>query len=81
VKKWDDHVPGCFGTADRVFARHAADEDRAFVWLTDLRTRGVGWTEARAQLKAFLDSEKFSPADIKEQLARAKSKMKPWLRD
>ena len=78
---WDRAVPGCFGNTDLIFTSHRNDEDRAFAWLTDLRTRGIGWEEARAQLKAFLESKGASASHIQYELTRARTLMKPWLLD
>jgi hypothetical protein len=78
---WDKQVPGCFGSADLIFAGHPLDENRAFEWLTDLRRRGIGWKAAREQLKEFLKSKNARDEHIEQQLKEAERLMKPWLLD
>lgn len=78
---WDKQVPGCFGSNDLIFAGHPLDENRAFEWLVDLRKRGIGWKAARAQLVAFLKSERAGPDHIRQQLASTGKHLKPWLLD
>ena len=78
---WDIQVPGCFGSSSLIFISHPAEEERAFAWLTDLRTRGVGWKEVRGQLEAYLTSRGASPTHIATQIADAEGRMKSWLLD
>jgi hypothetical protein len=78
---WDRQVPKCFGNSGLIFAGHAADEERAFRWLLDLRARSVGWKAARQQLKDFLKSKNARDEHITKQLQKAKQRMKPWLLD
>ncbi|HTY49868.1 MAG TPA: hypothetical protein VMB48_09275 [Steroidobacteraceae bacterium] len=78
---WDRDVPGCFGAVDLIFCAHPVDEERAFEWLADLRRRKVSWKAARAQLQEFLGSRTRSAAHIRRQLSRARTMLKPWLRD
>lgn len=77
---WDKQVPGCFA-GNLIFTSHPAEEERAFAWLIDLRKRKIGWKAARAQLGAFLNSQRAEAGHIQRELDRAEALLKPWLLD
>ncbi|WP_159079872.1 hypothetical protein [Methyloceanibacter sp. wino2] len=81
MAEWDSGVPGCFGSADGIFAGHPSDEKRAFKLLTSLRERHIGWKAARRQLSLYLDSKGAGADHKREQLKRARRMLKPWLLD
>jgi hypothetical protein len=78
--RFDQDLPGCF-TADLMFAKHAAERERAFQWLISLRQRHIGWDAARAHIVEFLQSRAASKAHISNQAVHARNLLKPWLLD
>lgn len=76
---WKSMVRGCFGVADKKFARHASDQECAFDLLKTLREQGIGWRELKQELHDFLDG---ATADhVAAEITHAKLMMKPWLLD
>ena len=76
---WDREVPGCFGHADKIFARCSFEEGRAFAWLAELRKRGTTLADAERQVRAYLTRESCGKAHIREQLERLQAWFGPWL--
>jgi hypothetical protein len=77
---WDDKVPGCFEAADKLFAVHPLDEERAFAWLVSLRKRKATLADVERQVRAYLASEGCGSGHIREQIERLHSHFGPWLR-
>lgn len=76
---WDHRLPGCFGNIDGLFAIHWCDEERAFDWLVTLRSRKIGWEEAKAQIEGYLKDDGCGADHIVEQVSAAEKKLRPWL--
>jgi hypothetical protein len=76
---WDSVVPSLL--MNSYFCSHPGEEKRAFEWLTDLRRRSIGWTDARAQLEAYMSSVPWSRQLIGDNLSRAEKMLRPWLLD
>ena len=76
---WDQAVAGLFNGT--YFSGNQSDNDKAFAWMCDLRSRKIGWKKARGQLEAYLLSQKLGTKYIEDQLSRAEKMMKPWLSD
>ncbi len=72
-------ISQCFGVDDLEFSKHPLDEERAFEYLTCLRSQGIPWAQARADMSAFLVSKNAPRAHISTQLEKARRMMKPWL--
>ena len=51
---WRSQVPGCFGTADAVFAGHTNEEDRAWELLERLRAKNVSWQDVEKEFRDYL---------------------------
>jgi hypothetical protein len=79
--KVDKEVAGCFGQKDLVFAGNPENAGRAFGWLNSLRKRDISWDDASAQIADYLKSRNASDTRIEEQVERASTFLKPWLRD
>lgn len=75
MAQWDEDLIGCFGGMPGLlatFGSHPHDERRAREWVDSLRSRGLGWTEAEAQIRALLASEGQPTEKIEYQLTRAR---------
>lgn len=48
---WHDQVPACFGTADRKFGLHPADNKRAIQMIADAKAVGATWDEVAWELR------------------------------
>ena len=79
--KVDKEVAGCFGQKDLLFAGNPENAGRAFGWLNSLRKRDISWDDASGQIADYLKSRNASDTRIEEQVERASTFLKPWLRD
>ncbi len=62
------------------FCKNVSDERRALEWLVDLHKSGVSWSEAERRLREHMTQvEGWKEPYIKEQVAKARERMKPWL--
>jgi hypothetical protein len=76
MKNWDEDLIGCFGGFPGIlatFGSHPRDAGRAREWVESLRSRGLGWPEAEAQIRALLESENQSAEKVEYQLDRARA--------
>ena len=78
---WDKQLPGTFSSTALEFASHPLDEDRAFAWLIDLRTRNVGLKDVKQQVEDYIKLKNATAAHIDRQLKEVERFMKPWLLD
>lgn len=76
---WQKHVSGCFGVADKKFARHHTEAETALKLLQEARANGTNWSEVRRALKAFLDATTLGNAHTQSELDKARRLIKPWL--
>ena len=76
---WQNMIQGCFGLADREFAGHPSDEQRAFELLSELRENSVGWTEFETELRSQLSN--MSKLHANDQVERVASFFRMWLLD
>lgn len=78
---WESRVAGTLGSADREFARHSADQERAWDLLAQLREEGVGLTSVTDEYRRILQAEGCLPDRIDQQIQRVARSFGPWLRD
>jgi hypothetical protein len=81
---WKSKIAGCFGTADKEFATHGADEERALKLLGRLCKRQIPWPRVQNAFKGYLDAElpdtdPDKKKHIQKQMMRVKARFKPWL--
>ena len=76
---WKRKIPGCFGIADKKFARHAYDKDRAFDMLQDARRYGISCQEVMDELEKYLHDQGCPPPHMREELDYAQKMLEPWL--
>lgn len=77
--RWQNRISGCFGLADREFAGHPSDMERAFELLTQLRQEHVGWEEFEEELRSQLANMRKLGTD--EQVKRVREAFQFWLLD
>jgi hypothetical protein len=80
-KQYIEFVAGCFAFNRAPFGSHSADQERAFEYLTWLRQKGIGWKEARQEIRNYLVSKRVPKKFMKEQLIIASKMLKPWIAD
>lgn len=78
-RPWQDDIAGCFGEADKRFAGHPLDAERALKLLLRLRQEGVDWGDFESAVRKHLKTAGCSGAHIDEQMAMVRARMKPWL--
>jgi hypothetical protein len=78
---YDQELPGCFGSADLIFAGHPMDANRAFEWLASLRKRRIGLAATKDQVREWLSEKGAGTALIDEQIAKVERRFGPWLPD
>ena len=76
---WREMINGCFGLADRQFAGHPSDEERAFDLLAELRKKHIGWQEFEFDLRQQLGSMPKLNADA--EVKRVSTYFRPWMLD
>lgn len=76
---WKNKLEHCFGLADRRFAGHPSDEQRAFEVLMELRADNVGWEEIEKVVRAFLQGNQ--KLHVEEQVKLVKTYFRPWVLD
>ena len=76
---WKKQIRGCFGLADRKFAGHPSDEERAFELLTQLRRENIGWEEFEDELRKQLEAMPQLHTD--EQVEIVRKAYRFWLLD
>jgi hypothetical protein len=77
--EWRDKIEGTLGVADRRFARHSNDQERAFDLLKQLRVEGVGMSEVEEAYRELLADH--TPAAFSDEMRRVAEHFRPWLRD
>ena len=84
--KWNEKIPGCFGSEDSIFAGHHNDKERALELLRQCIAEGASLAEVSKEIEAFLRRKHPTPADqqqldahIAEQLKRVQERFGPWL--
>ena len=76
---YDTELPACFGHGDLLFAASPNTQERAYVWLGNLRRRGATWAEVSAQVEEFLRDRKAPVFHVLDELERIKRLLGPWL--
>jgi hypothetical protein len=76
---WKRKIPGCFGNADKKFARVAYDKDLAFDMLQDARRYGVSYPEVMDELEKYMHDLGCTPQHIRDELDHAQKMLEPWL--
>ena len=87
---WKDMIGGCFGSADKIFAGHPSDRERAIDLLQECDKNAVSLSsllqETEIYLKDSLDFNSQTPdiqqnmqKHIDEQLSNIKEKFEHWL--
>jgi len=76
---WKRRIGSCFGSVDKKFALHSADEKRAFRLLEEMREEGVSWNDARDAAKDYLKQRTSNAKHISDQMKRVREYWKPWL--
>lgn len=69
---WKKKIPGCFGAADRVFAGHVLDKERARKMLEDAAASGASIDDVAQEADRFLDGEGCSQQHRSEQEQRVR---------
>jgi hypothetical protein len=67
---YQDKIPGCFGSVDKIFAGHPADTERAKEMLVEALQEISSWSEVENAIKEYLGKENCTQDHIKEQIAR-----------
>jgi len=70
MSSWESKIPGCFGCADKKFARHALDEGCANELKVQLDQEKVLWVAVEAEIKKFLVG--CTPEHIEAEVKEAK---------
>ena len=66
-------IPGCFGAADKIFAGHYNDTDRAKDMLIEALQETQSWEEFENSIRDYLQKEGCSQKHIDEQIERVKN--------
>ena len=69
---WKDKIPGSFGSADKKFAGHANDCERAAELLEAANKADVGLNEYLTEIEKWLKSEGCSAAHIQQEMEKVK---------
>jgi len=67
-----EKIPGCFGSADKKFAGHYNDVDRAKNMLIEALQETQSWKEFENAIREYLSKEKCSTKHIDEQIERVR---------
>ena len=67
-----EKIPGCFGSVDKIFARHYNDTDRAKDMLIEALQETKSWGEFENSIRDYLSKEKCPKKHIDEQIERVK---------
>ena len=76
---YDTELAGCFDGAGLLFAASPDSQERAYVWLGELRRRRASWAEVSAQVEEFLRERKAPVFHVLDELERVKRLLGPWL--
>lgn len=81
MRTWQQQIPGVFAGMTAPFAMHPNDEKRAMGMLEEMQAQGVTWSEAEAEIRAYLTSQKVTSDEMAKQMLRTEEKLRPWLDD
>lgn len=70
MSSWQSKIPGCFGNADKKFARHAFDEERAKALKAQLNDENVLWAHVEPEIRKFLEG--CTPEHVEAEVKEAK---------
>ena len=76
---WKNEIQMCFGLADRRFAGHPSDQQRAYKVLGELLEKNISMAEVEKELRDFLSGNPSLHVD--EQIARVRLFYAAWLDD
>jgi hypothetical protein len=65
---WTDRIEGCFGSADKIFAGHYRDRQRAAEMLYHANKEDVGLEEYKREIRHWLKSQGCNEKHIDEQM-------------
>jgi hypothetical protein len=65
-------IPGCFGSADKRFAGHSCEVDRAKDMLIEALQETQSWGEVEGAIREYLSGQGCSQEHIDEQIERVK---------
>jgi hypothetical protein len=81
-KSHDNYIARCVcGPSCAPFGCHPSDQEGAFQYLTWLRKNGIGWREAREEIKSYHLKTIANKEYIKKQLKMASTLLRPWILD
>jgi len=69
---WKDKIPGSFGSADKEFAGHACDCERAAELLEAANKAGVGLNEYLTEIENWLKSKGCGNDHIQKEMKKVK---------
>lgn len=80
MQTWQQQIPGCFAGMTAPFSMHPNDEKRALEMLEEMQAQGVTWSEAEAEIRAYLTKEKVTSDEMTNRCcAPKKSCVRGWM--
>ena len=90
VLNWKDRIAGCFGSADKIFAGHPSDRERAIDLLQECDKNAISLATLLQEVESYLkdsldfnsqasDVQQNMQKHINEQLNNVKEKFEDWL--
>lgn len=79
MRTWQQQIPDCFAGMTAPFAMHPNNEKRAMEMLEEMQAKGVAWSEAEAEIRAYLIKQKVTSEEMTKQMLRAEEKLRSWL--
>ena len=69
---WEDKISASFGVADKKFAMHASDAEKAAELLEAANKENVGWSDYLAGIERWLKESGCSEQHIKTEMERVR---------